>query len=225
MDEIAMPTLIMQEGQGTGRSWPVEKDRFIIGRGEDCDLVLMERQVSRHHAQIRRLHNAASLTYVLEDLGSRNGTYVNGREVAEPHVLQDGDEIQIALCARLSFVGAEATAPLVFERGKRPGLYLDKERHAVLVAGHELSPPLSLAQYRLLELLYDRAGRVCSRDEIVEAVWPEAAEEGISDQAIDALVRRLRERVSETDPDQQYIVTVRGHGFRLDRIPSPGEGF
>lgn len=216
MAEIAMPTLIMQEGQGVGRSWPVEKEKVIIGRGEDCDVVLTERQVSRHHAQIRRLDSQ----YVLEDLGSRNGTYVNGREVTEPHVLQDGDEIQIALCVRLSFVGAEATAPLVFERGKRPGLYLDRERHTVLVGGRELSPPLSLAQYRLSELLYDRAGRVCSRDEIVEAVWPEVAEEGVSDQAIDALVRRLRKRVSEIDPDHQYIVTVRGHGFRLDKIPS-----
>jgi len=216
MAEIAMPTLIMQEGQGVGRSWPVEKEKVIIGRGEDCDVVLTERQVSRHHAQIRRTGSQ----YVLGDLGSRNGTYVNGREVTEPHILQDGDEIQIALCARLSFVGAEATAPLVFERGKRPGLYLDRERHTVLVGGRELSLPLSLAQYRLSELLYDRAGRVCSRDEIVEAVWPEVAEEGVSDQAIDALVRRLRKRVSEIDPDHQYIVTVRGHGFRLDKIPS-----
>lgn len=220
MAEIGMPTLIMQEGQGAGRGWPVEKEKVIIGRGEDCDVVLVERQVSRHHAQIRRLDSAASLTYVLEDLGSRNGTYLNGREVTEPHILQDGDEIQIALCVRLSFVGAEATAPLVFERGRRLGLYLDRERHVVLIGGRELSPPLSLAQYRLLELLYDRAGRVCSRDEIVEAVWAEAAEEGVSDQAIDALVRRLRERVSEIDADHQYIVTVRGHGFRLDRIPS-----
>lgn len=216
MTEIGMPTLIMQEGQGTGRSWPVEKNRVIIGRGEDCDVVLMERQVSRHHAQIRRLGGR----YVLEDLKSRNGTYLNGREVTEPHILQDGDEIQIALCVRLSFVGAEATAPLFFERGKRRGLYLDKERHTILIGGRELSPPLSWAQYRLLELLYDKAGRVCTRDEIVEAVWPEAAEEGVSDQAIDALVRRLRERVGEVDPNHQYIVTVRGHGFRLDRISS-----
>jgi DNA-binding response OmpR family regulator len=220
MAEIGMPTLIVQEGQGVGRSWPVEKEKVVIGRSEDCDVVLVERRVSRRHAQIRRLDSAASLTYVLEDLGSRNGTYVNGREVTEPHILQDGDEIQIALCVRLSFVGAEATAPLVFERGRRPGLYLDKERLLVLTGERELSPPLSLAQYRLLELLYDRAGRVCSRDEIVEAVWPEAAEGGVSDQAIDALVRRLRERISEVDPDHQYIVTVRGHGFRLDRIPS-----
>jgi len=216
MVEIGMPTLIMQEGQDAGRSWPIEKDRVIIGRGEDCDVVLGERRVSRRHAQIRRLDSQ----YVLEDLGSRNGTYVNGRETIGPYVLQDGDEIQIALCVRLSFVGAEATAPLVFERRKRPGLYLDKERLLVLVVGRELDPPLSLAQYRLLELLYDRDGRVCSRDEIVEAVWPEVAEEGVSDQAIDALVRRLRERVSEVDPHHQYIVTVRGHGFRLDKIPS-----
>jgi len=220
MTEIGMPTLIMQEGQEDGRSWLVEKEKVIIGRGEDCDVVLRERQVSRRHAQIRRLDSAASLTYVLEDLRSRNGTYLNGREVTEPCILQDGDEIQIALCVRLSFVGAEATAPLFFERRKHPGLYLDKERLLVLVAGQELDPPLSLAQYRLLELLYDRDGRVCSRDEIVKAVWPESAEEGISDQAIDALVRRLRERIGEMGPGHQYIVTVRGHGFRLDRIPS-----
>jgi len=216
MAEVAMPTLIVQEGKEAGRSWLVKKERVIIGRGEDGDIVLTERQVSRRHAQIRRLNSQ----YVLEDLGSRNGTYVNGREVIGPYVLQDGDEIQIALCVRLSFVGAEATAPLAFERRKRPGLYLDKERLVVLVVGRELSPPLSLAQYRLLELLYDRDGRLCSRDEIVEVVWPEVAEEGVSDQAIDALVRRLRERVGEVDPDRQYIVTVRGHGFRLDRIPS-----
>ena len=216
MAEIGMPTLIMQEGQEAGRSWPVEKEKVIIGRGEDCDVVLRERQVSRHHAHIRRLDSQ----YVLEDLRSRNGTCLNGREVTGPQILQDGDEIQIALCVRLSFVGAEATVPLVFERRKRLGLYLDRERHTILIGGRELSPSLSLAQYRLLELLYDRAGRVCSRDEIVEAVWPESAEEGISDQAIDALVRRLRERVGEVDPDHQYIATVRGHGFRLDRSPS-----
>jgi len=191
------------------------KEKVTIGRSGDCDVVLVERQVSRYHAQIRRTDNQ----YILEDLGSKNGTCVNGRQVTGPYVLQDGDEIQIALCVKLSFVGGEATAPLVFESGRPSGLYLDKERHLVLVDGRELTPPLSLAQYRLLELLYDGAGRVCDRDEIVEAVWPEASEQGVSDQAIDALVRRLRERIAEIDPHHQYITTVRGHGFRLDRTP------
>jgi DNA-binding response OmpR family regulator len=40
--------------------------------------------------------------------------------------------------------------------------------------------------------------------------------EGVSEQAIDALVRRLRDRLAEVDPNGEYIVTVRGHGFRMD---------
>ena len=216
MTTMEMPTLILLEGKGTGRSWTIDKEIMTIGRSEECDVVLLERQVSRHHARIRRIDSQ----YILEDMGSKNGTYVNGHEVTKPYVLQDGDEIQIALCVRLSFVGAEATAPLAFERRRHFGLYLDQSSHAVFVGGRELSPPLSLAQYRLLELLYNGTGRVCTRDEIVEAVWPEASEEGVTDQAIDALVRRLRERLSEVDPHHQYIITVRGHGFRLDRIPS-----
>ena len=51
---------------------------------------------------------------------------------------------------------------------------------------------------------------------VISAVWPEASSEGVSEQAIDALVRRLRERIAETDEEFRYIVTVRGHGFRLE---------
>ena len=69
------------------------------------------------------------------------------------------------------------------------------------------------AQYRLLERLVDADGQVVSRDEVVNTVWPEAAGEGVSEQAIDALVRRLRDRLAEVSPENQYIVTVRGHGF------------
>ena len=68
----------------------------------------------------------------------------------------------------------------------------------------------------MLELLYRNHGGVVSRDEVVNVVWPEAMGEGVSEQAIDALVRRLRDRLSEADPDVQYVVTVRGHGFRIE---------
>jgi DNA-binding response OmpR family regulator len=97
-------------------------------------------------------------------------------------------------------------------------LSLDKDAKSVWINKQEIDPPLSLAQYRLLELLYDNEGRVCSRDEVVQAVWPDAAEEGISEQAIDALIRRLREKLSELDPDHQYVVTVRGHGFKFENL-------
>ena len=207
--ETAM--LLMVEGPSPGRRIFMEKQHLIIGRDERCDLVVPERQVSRQHAAI----TLEGEGYVVRDLGSKNGTFVNGRELNGPHVLQDGDEIQIAYCCKLAFVGAEATAPVILEEAIH-GLRMDQESKRVWVADKELAPPLSLAQYRLLELLYQESGRVFSRDEVVEAVWPEDDRDGISEQAIDALARRLRERLAEIDPGTQYVITVRGHGFRLE---------
>jgi len=129
--------------------------------------------------------------------------------------LKDGDEIQLALCVKMGFIGADATLPLALS-GPNRGLHIDQAARRVFIGGLELTPPLSVAQYRLLELLFEREGEVISRDAIVEAVWPEEETMGISEQAIDALVRRLRDRISAADPDHAYIVTVRGHGFRLD---------
>lgn len=206
-----MPMLQMLEGPNPGQRTLIEDEALTIGRDDDCQLVIADRQVSRQHARI----TLESEGYVLHDLGSKNGTFVNGQEVKGRRVLKDGDEIQIALCCRLVFVDAEATAPLLFQQ-RATGLRLDLDSKRVWVAGKELDPPLSLAQYRLLELLYQEPGRVYSRDDVVAIVWPEDEREGISEQAIDALARRLRERLAELDPDAQYIVTVRGHGFRLE---------
>lgn len=214
--EVAM--LLVLEGPAPGQRIFLDQAELIIGRDESCDLVIPERQVSRRHARIRLEDDR----YFLEDLGSKNGTFVNGQEIQEPCALQDGDEIQIAFCCRLAFVGAEATAPVVLEERKW-GLRMDLQSKRVWVAGQELDPPLSLAQYRLLELLYQEPGRVYSRDEVVRTVWPEDDPEGISEQAIDALARRLRERLAEIDPRTQYVVTVRGHGFRLENALRDGQ--
>ncbi len=213
MDE--KPVLIMREGELKGQRWVVEKEKFIIGRGGDSDIVLPERQVSRHHVQILRGDDR----YILEDLDSKNGTHLNGRPVHGKVPLQDGDEIQIALAVKLFFIGTGATMPLTFDppRPEKP-LEIDESRRAVFVNGKELSPPLSLAQFRLLQMLYESEGAVCSRDEIVEVVWPGTEGIGVSEQAIDALVRRLRDRLAELD-DSNFVVTVRGHGFRLDNKP------
>ena len=48
------------------------------------------------------------------------------------------------------------------------------------------------------------------------SVWGEDDAIGVSEQAVDALVRRLRDRLASIDSSHAYIVTVRGHGLRLD---------
>jgi predicted component of type VI protein secretion system len=203
--------LILQRGGEAGLTWPLEHRSLTIGRGSDCDIVLDDRQVSRIHARVvwRGDH------YEVEDLGSKNGTHLNGRDVAASHRLRDGDEIQIALRFKLAFVDAGATAPLLLESPVDHGLRLDTAAHQVWVDGRQLEPPLSAQQYRLLELMIGSTG-VMGRDDIVRAVWPDVVEGGVSEQSIDALVRRLRERLAELDAEHQYVVTMRGHGFRFE---------
>jgi len=205
--------LVLQRGAETGRRWPLDRTRaLMIGRDEDCDIHLPDRQVSRNHARIYWTGEQ----FRVEDLGSKNGTHVNGQEVQSTSApLQDGDELQIALRFKLAFVDAGATAPLSLDNDKR-GLRIDKETRQVWANGIIIDPPLSLHQYRLLEVLWDSGGSVVTREQIIDAVWPEAASEGVSEQAIDALVRRLRERIEESDDEFRYIITVRGHGFRLE---------
>ncbi|MCX6030880.1 MAG: FHA domain-containing protein [Chloroflexi bacterium] len=203
--------LILPRGTEAGLTWTLERQTLTIGRSPDCDVVLDDRQVSRFHARILWCDDH----YEIEDLDSKNGTHLNGRDVLGSQRLRDGDEIQIALRFKLAFVDAGATAPLAFDGGARAGLRLDTATHQVWVNNKLLEPSLSAQQYRLLELIHQASGIVV-RDDIVRAVWPDADEVGVSEQSIDALVRRLRERLAELDPEHQYIVTMRGHGFRFE---------
>lgn len=210
------PVLVVRDGELAGQRWTLDAEEILIGRGSECDIVLPERQVSRHHVKILQDDGG----YLLADLGSKNGTHLNGTRVQGTVPIYDGDEIQIALCVKMLFVGTDATLPLTFDlpSADEGNLVLEEDTRNVVINGRELDPPLSLAQFRLLQMLYNLDGAVCGRDQIVDVVWPGTGGEGVSEQAIDALVRRLRDRLAELD-DFNYIVTVRGHGFRLDNSP------
>ena len=212
--------IVLLGDRKTYQHWIIDRDELVLGRDETCDIVIPERQISRQHV---RFHRDEHDRYIIEDLDSKNGTWVNGHRLEGARELSDGDEIHIALVVRLKFIGSGVTAPVTSDlpdvipsASFKGRLRIDNDTRQVFVLDEELDPPLSLPQYRLIELLFLNNGRVCSRDEVVEAVWPEAMGDGVSEQAIDALVRRLRDRLGEADPDWQYILTVRGHGFRLD---------
>jgi DNA-binding winged helix-turn-helix (wHTH) protein len=202
--------LLWVEGDEIRGQWTLEGPVTTIGRWQDNDVVVKDRWVSRHHARILKQNQH----YVVEDLDSKNGTFVNGQRITAPTPLADGDVLQVTPRIKLTFVDYAATAPL-------PGtahvqaLSLDMATRAVYVGSRPLDPPLSHAQFTLLELLAGEPGHVYSRDEIVAAVWPEDEAMGVSDEAIDALVRRVRLRLREIDPDTEYLVTVRGYGFKL----------
>jgi DNA-binding response OmpR family regulator len=83
----------------------------------------------------------------------------------------------------------------------------------------EVNPPLSVSQFHLLEMLYENEGQVVPRKEIIASIWGAENAIEVSEQALDALVRRLRDRLAALDPDNPYIITIRGHGLKLENPP------
>lgn len=214
------PLIVAQMGPYEGQRWVIE-DGLTIGRGEDCEIVIPHRQVSRHHARFTLDNNGTWL----EDLDSKNGTHHNGHPITDKVLLQDGDTVQIALAQQFVYLSSDATMPLDGEfipptfsdtRYGPKALQLEKRSRRIWIQNQEITPPLSVSQFRLLLTLYDKPGQVVPRSSIIEAVWGEENAVAVSDQALDALVRRLRDRLAEVDPTHQYIVTVRGHGLRLE---------
>ena len=207
------PIILAHDGQLDGQNWSV-KGELIFGRDPSCNVVINDRQVSRQHA---RLKPVAPNQFEIADLNSKNGTYINGKLITEPSLLNDGDEIKIALAQGFLFISSDSTLPLPGKKpviASRPGrLLIDAKARIVWVGDKEISPPLSVSQFDLLFLLYSNENEVISRDRIVEEVWGQDQAIGVSEQAIDALIRRLRERLSRFDPDHEYIVTVRGIGY------------
>jgi pSer/pThr/pTyr-binding forkhead associated (FHA) protein len=74
-----------------GTFFPVHQGDSLLGRSPECLIVLPSERVSREHAVVRRIHCGLEI----EDLGSRNGTWVNGNRIRRATVLQQGDEVQL----------------------------------------------------------------------------------------------------------------------------------
>ena len=204
------PLLIAEEGPLKGQRWQLD-GTIVLGRESTCNVVVKDRQISRFHARLTPTFEGV----MLEDLGSKNGTYHNGAPLTAPVVLQDGDHIAVGIAQQFQYLTSDATMPLL-DGGKPGRLMMDRKSRRVWIRQQELIPSLSAQQFKLLWLLYDRQGQVVSRPDLVTVVWGDDQSSGVSDQALDALVRRLRERLAALDPSHQYIDTVRGHGVRLD---------
>lgn len=86
-----MPKLVLRFGPAVIKDIPITKNTLTVGRKEDNDIVIDNPAVSGHHAKIYQQGNS----YVVEDLTSTNGTYVNEKKILKAS-LQNADKIGIA---------------------------------------------------------------------------------------------------------------------------------
>jgi predicted component of type VI protein secretion system len=199
-----------------GQQWKLDGEKYLLGRDAPADIVFDSPRISRQHALITRVDADGSTSRLyLGDLSSRNGTFVNGQPVANEAVrLKDGDEIVLGGVIALRFhdPGETVEGPRL---GKLRGVWVDEATRAVWVDAQPVEPPLSAAQFTLMKLLYDNAGNVVSRAQLISTVWPDSDPAGVSEEAVDGLIKRLRARLRETQPERDYLEVLRGQGLRL----------
>ncbi len=215
-----MPSIqrfLIQEGDQAGKAIDLSTFPFTIGRSRDCSFVMDHTEVSRLHARLQSDH----LNIFLEDVGSTNGTFVNGRRLGpgESYRLRAGDVVSFAQICTWVFDDPATTAQIEPVLLVAAGLEIDPATARVTIGGMPLYPPLSPNQFSLLALLVERAGRIVTREEICESIW--GPDEEVSDQTIDALVSRLRKRLLEADPNHDYLVTRRGFGLMFQNRKRP----
>ena len=107
----------------------------------------------------------------------------------------------------------EELVPTTLEAGP---VRMDVERHVVTVRGEQVSMPLK--EFELLELLLRNSGRVLTRGQLIDRVW---GSDYVGDtKTLDVHIKRLRAKV-ESDPSQpERIVTIRGLGYKFERVAS-----
>jgi DNA-binding response OmpR family regulator len=207
------PCLIDQSGQRHA----IAGAAFVIGRGESADLMIDLPQISRRHALIEL---RADLRYVI-DQDSRNGTFVNGvRAGVDPVRLADGDELTFASAATYVYRDPTQTANGaggVTGIGRLHGVWIDAAHQEVWVNAVRVTPPVSRQQYVLLKTLYDAPGRIFTREELADILWPAADRAALDASlvAVDGLVKRTQSRLRAYHQDDSPVQFVRGRGVRI----------
>ncbi len=200
--------LVEHNGERAGLVHPLGSPARTIGRDEDNDIVIPSDHVSRHHARVER----DGARWVLYDLGSKNGTFLNGCRVTTPRPLQQGDIVALPGLI-LRFDEGRGTVTWKSEAAPAGWLRIELSTAEVWVDGAHVH--LTAKEYRALCLLDGRRGALVTKDELAAWVWPEYHGD-VSDDNIERLMSRLRQKLRGSN-EQPRLVTVRALGYRLVR--------
>ena len=185
----------------------VDRMPAVIGRAPDSDVLITDPRVSRRHAQLSWCDGA----FAVEDLGSTNGTWLNGAPVSGAAQLADGDSLSFA-GVRADFQVNAPTMVVAPLKDSSAGLNVNVATHAVSVDGRDVA--LSPKEYLFLAALHRRAGSVVSHAELAAEVWPEFSE-GVPDENIHQLATRVRRKLEPGPTNPRHLITVKAFGYRL----------
>src|SRR5881394_3324970 len=224
-----MPSLVFLAGPIAGRRYKLGDGEYVIGRRSDCQIFVPDMRVSRQHARLLKDGEG----WILEDLGSNNGTYVNGIRVEHSTPLKHEDEITIAN-NRIRVEARDATHDTKFPEGNAVTL-IEVGAGGPLIRSREDSGAgrLPLISSGLVNVADQRAVRLIERklDALTQVLHATAS----SDTA-EALLQKLVEALLELFPQAEDVgvlvedertgelkVQCQRHREPLVRVPQAAE--
>ena len=208
-------SILLKDDSGKERIVPLDQPVITIGREPTCTIQLESPYVSRQHARLEQRADAV----VLVDLGSRNGSLLNGERVQGTVTLAPGDVVTIADVTLECLADAAEEGRTRTMAVKRPAsavppdqLRVDVQAHEVWIGGRGLERRLSAQEFELLAYLYTNRTRVCQRQELGDAIWGPG---NWDPNMIHQLVHRLKEKLEPNPVKPRYIQTVPWVGYRL----------
>lgn len=198
------PTLIALSEDVKPAEFILVSEVCAIGRASICDILILNRSaVSRLHAQVMQ----DGLHYLLIDAGSRNGTFVNGRKLREPHILQAEDQIGLGIATPVLRFNDPNFTDLVVS--------LNYDERAMLFFWGNEKLELPKNEFRLMRHLYLNAGSMCNRQSCAEAIWGRWTPEDNAN--LDRVIYDLRRKLRKLDLDANHIIESRlGIGYQLN---------
>ncbi len=219
-----MATITVERGaqQDVGKTFSLAERSTIIGRSNSVpapDVGLSDRYVSRRHIEI--LFEGGR--YGVRDLGSTNGTSLDGGKLETDRTYPMLHDALIGLgigsgapriLLRFRETPTESTTRIdVPDTGVFSWLSMDNDAREVRVDGHLVV--LARKEFDLIRYMFARAGKICSRDELVANVWPKDDPGGVADAAIDQLIHRLRLKIEPDPARPRRIKNRKGFGYVL----------
>ena len=191
---------------------PLIGPSWALGRATDNAVVVAHDAVSRHHALIVREDDL----FRLSDVGSRNGTFVNGKLVRTSHILAHRDLIGLGETRpHLRFIDDHAiTDPVTSQASTSTHysrLHYDDRRLRFSIYDRPLD--LSPDEFRLLRCLHQSPGSICARTACADAIW--GADAYRHEDGLDRLVDSLSKKLHHLDPEITIVQTRITGGFIL----------
>ncbi|MGD0354081.1 MAG: FHA domain-containing protein [Dehalococcoidia bacterium] len=224
-----MAFIVVKKGdaEDMGKIFTLDKIETVIGRRtlqSKPDIQLNDEVVSRRHLEITQ----KGVRYYIKDLGSTNGTMLDDDRIVPGNLYElkhnskiglgvAGDTAQVILQFKESETTNIMTRDSSAAKSKGAAvawLRMDERKKEVWVDARQKN--ISKKEYELILFLYKNAGNICSRDEIIQAVWPESKDpSAISDATIDQLIHRLREKVEPEPAKPVRIISKKAFGYML----------